>query len=87
MGDLTEQHAVNTVTAEGLQRGGGGIPLDQRRIGFFGENGPLDIGLIIAVQAEQVKGALQRRQRRIKGGVFGIAAGEDRAVLQLKRDA
>ena len=50
---LSEKHSVDTVTAESFQRCGGGIPLNQRRIGFFCQNRALDIRVIITLEIQQ----------------------------------
>ena len=75
------------MAAQRLQRRRGGVPLDKRCIGLFGQNCALDIRVIVSVEAQQIQRALQRRQRRVKGGVLGIAAGEKGAVFQLQRYA
>ncbi len=75
------------MAAQRLQRGGGGIPLNQRRIGAFGQNGALDIRIVVTVQAQQVQGTLQRWQRWVKRGVFRIAAAENGTVAQFQRHA
>ncbi|AAN81132.1 Hypothetical protein c2676 [Escherichia coli CFT073] len=41
------------MTAESFQRCGGGIPLNQRRIGFFCQNRALDIRVIITLEIQQ----------------------------------
>lgn len=54
---------------------------------FFSQDCALNIRVVIPVQAKQVQGTLERRQRRVKCGVLCIAAGEDAAVAALKGDA
>ncbi len=78
-----QQYAVNRRTAQRLERRGGGIPLNQRRIGSLCQNGALNVGIVIAVQAQQVEGALQRRQRWVKRRVFRIAAAKDAPIAAL----
>jgi hypothetical protein len=65
------------LAAQRLQGGDGGIPLNQRRIGFLRQDRALDIRIIIAVEAQQIQRPLQRRQRRVKRRVFRIAAAEN----------
>lgn len=47
---LSEKHAVDIVTTESFQRCRGCIPLNQRRIGFFCQNRPLNIRVIITFE-------------------------------------
>ena len=48
------------MAAQRLQGGDGGIPLDQRRVGFLRQDCPLDSGIIIAVEAQEIQRPLQR---------------------------
>lgn len=75
------------MAAQRLQRRRGGVPLDKRRIGLLGQDRALDIRVIVSVEAQQIQRTLQRGQRRVKGGVFGIATGEKSTVFQLQRNA
>jgi hypothetical protein len=72
-----ELQAFYLMTTDGAQRGGGGIPLGERRVGTFCQHSPFNIGVIVTVKAQQVQRALQRRQRRVEGGIFGIATAEN----------
>lgn len=56
--DLRQQHAVDAGATQRAQRGRGSIPLDQRSIGFFRQNGALNIRIVVTVEAEQVQCAL-----------------------------
>lgn len=71
------------MAAQRLQGGDGGIPLDQRRVGFLRQDCPLDSGIIIAVEAQEIQRPLQRRQRRVERCVFRIATAENGTVFQL----
>ncbi len=48
---------------------------------------PLDSGIIIAVEAQEIQRPLQRRQRRVERCVFRIATAENGTVFQLQRHA
>ena len=66
------------MTAQRLQRRGGCVPLDERRVGLLGKNSALDIRVIVTIEAQQIQRALQRRQRRVIGGEIGRASCRER---------
>ena len=55
---LCKQHAVYGGAAQRLKGRGGGVPLNQWRIGFLCQNGALDIRIIVTVKTQQVQRAL-----------------------------